>query len=66
MNDELSYIPISVAVLKRFKAQLPFDIFVKRTETAYTKIFKRSDTLDWDRVNNYVKKGIINFFVTNQ
>ncbi|MCK5072601.1 MAG: HD domain-containing protein [Bacteriovoracaceae bacterium] len=62
-NNDENYIPITVSVLKRFPGKLPFDIYVKRTKIDYTKIFRKKDILDWDRVDNYVGKGIVHFFV---
>lgn len=59
-----NYINISVFVLKRFKGELPFDIYVKRTESAYTKIFRSNDPVDWERVRLYVQKGIKYFYVS--
>lgn len=50
------YIPISFVLLKKFSGMLPFDIYVKRSENAYSKIFKYNDAVDWERVNRYAEK----------
>ncbi len=55
---------ISLNLLKKMSRCLPFDISVQRGTNSYTKIFKKGDVLDWERVYAYEKKGITFFFVT--
>lgn len=43
-----------------------FDIYVKRTEGKFTKVFNKSDKIDWDRVASYEKKGLQYFYVINE
>ena len=61
---EHPYIEISLFLLKRFSKTLKFDIYVRRTETDYTKIFRSGDSIDWDRVKVYTDKGIKVFYCT--
>lgn len=60
------YVDISLDIVKQFKTPLVFDVYVKRSETSYTKIFKQDDILDWDRVMLYESKGISFFYVTKE
>ena len=61
-----NYIDISFTLLKRFEGKLPFDIYVKRSELNYTKIFNVEESIDWDRVDQYKKKDIKFFYVTKE
>ncbi|GAB4013520.1 MAG: hypothetical protein Fur0010_10450 [Bdellovibrio sp.] len=58
------YIQISLQLLRRFSSALKFDIYVRRTDSDYTKLFKKGDSIDWERVALYEAKGIRYFFVT--
>lgn len=58
------YIQISLQLLRRFNNQLKFDIYVRRTDSDYTKLFNKGDSIDWQRVALYEAKGIKYFFVT--
>ncbi len=60
------FIAISIEIVKRFKRPLIFDIYLKRTESDFTLVFKRKDLIDWERVQNYVSKGLKAFYVTVQ
>jgi len=62
-NTTIEYIEISTNILKKFESRLHFDIYVQRTETDYTKIFKINDTIDWDRLASYERKGVKSIFV---
>ncbi len=59
-----THIDISLNILKRFNRALNFDIYIQRTESSYTKIFKKGDLIDWDRVTLYEDKGITHFYLT--
>ncbi|MCK5072623.1 MAG: HD domain-containing protein [Bacteriovoracaceae bacterium] len=52
------YVEISTTVLKRFDKPLIFDIYVKRTATNYSKLFKKEDIIDWKRIEQYEGKGV--------
>lgn len=58
------YIQISLQLLRKFSSTLKFDIYVRRTDSDYTKLFKKGDSIDWERVALYEGKGIKYFFVT--
>lgn len=62
MDSSDQYIEISLSLLKRFTKTLKFDIYVRRTDSAYTKIFKAGDHVDWARVKLYTDKGIKCFY----
>lgn len=61
-----TYVEISLDVLKRFKRPLSFDLYLKRGEHSYTKVFQKDDEIDWDRVKNYVDKGLQFFCVKRE
>lgn len=63
MKESPDYVEISLAILKRFSRSLKFDIYVKRSETNFTKVFPKGDVLDWERVNTYLSKGLKYFYV---
>jgi len=62
-KETRSHIDISLNILKRFNRALNFDVYIQRTETSFTKIFKKGDVIDWERVHLYEDKGITHFFV---
>lgn len=62
MDSSEQYIEISLSLLRRFTKSLRFDIYVRRTEDQYTKIFKAGDSIDWQRVKLYTDKGIKVFY----
>ncbi|OUR96351.1 hypothetical protein A9Q84_08325 [Halobacteriovorax marinus] len=59
----MEYLEISLEILEKFKRPLKFDVYIKRTETSYTKIFKSDDVIDRERVAQYRKKGVNSFYV---
>jgi len=59
----MNYIEISLSILEKFKRPLKFDIYVKRSDTSYTKIFKCEDIVDSARIKSYRDKGVKCFFV---
>ncbi|MDC1175373.1 HD domain-containing protein [Bacteriovoracaceae bacterium] len=65
-NLESNYIDISFALLKRLNRPLIFDVYVKRGENSFSKIFKKGDLLDFDRIRVYEEKGIDVFYVTEE
>lgn len=64
-RKEIDYVGISTLVLKKYEGPLIFDVFIKRTQKDYTKIFKQGDTVDWKRLETYESKGVEFLFVTN-
>lgn len=58
-----THIDISLNILKRLNRALNFDIYVKRSEKSYTKIFQKGDMIDWERVELYEGKGITHFYL---
>lgn len=61
-NNHSQYADISLSLLKSFSSKLPFDVFIKRTDTSYTKVFSQGDLIDWARVTKYHDKGVQVFF----
>jgi HD-GYP domain-containing protein (c-di-GMP phosphodiesterase class II) len=58
-SPEADYIDISITVISRMSGKLPFDLFIKRAEGAFTRIFNKADSLDMDRLDHYrAKKGV--------
>jgi HD-GYP domain-containing protein (c-di-GMP phosphodiesterase class II) len=57
---ELEYIGISIPVIKKIETLLPFDIYLKRSEEAFTKVFNRGSEIDIDRLDRYWKKKKVN------
>jgi HD-GYP domain-containing protein (c-di-GMP phosphodiesterase class II) len=58
------FIAISLDIVKRFKRPVIFDIYLRRTASDFTLVFKKGDLMDWERVNTYVAKGLKAFYVT--
>jgi putative nucleotidyltransferase with HDIG domain len=65
-TNDRTHIDISLNILKRFNRALNFDIYIQRSVTSYTKIFKKGDLIDWDRVTLYEEKGITHFYLTTE
>ncbi|MCM0607190.1 MAG: HD domain-containing protein [Xanthomonadaceae bacterium] len=61
---EAHYIDISIPVLSRMQGVLPFDIYIKRSDRAYTKLFPKGEALDHARLTEYsVGKGVETLYV---
>lgn len=65
-KETRSHIDISLNILKRFNRALNFDVYIQRTEKSYTKIFKKGDVIDWERVALYEEKGITHFYLSTK
>ena len=65
-KEKPAFIDISLNILKRFNRPLIFDIYIKRTESDYTKLFNIGDQLDWERLKKYEDKNVTIFYVTAQ
>jgi putative nucleotidyltransferase with HDIG domain len=66
MRDVHQYIEVSSDLIRRQASSLLFDIYVKRTEKNFTKIFKKGDELDSDRLDSYISKGVTVYFVSKE
>ena len=61
------YISISIPVIKNLEEKLPFDIYIKRSESSYTKVFKKDDYLDASRIDHYWQnKNVEALFVNRE
>src|SRR5271156_1169519 len=62
--QNVEFLDISIIVLSRIWGKLPFDLFIKRAEGAYTRIFKKAEQLDQERLEHYrAKKGVDQLYV---
>ncbi len=58
---------ISIAILKTIEGGLPFDVYIRRAEGTYTRLFAKNDTIETERFTNYqVQKGISDLFVRKE
>jgi HD-GYP domain-containing protein (c-di-GMP phosphodiesterase class II) len=64
ITSENEFIGISLGIFKRLQAPLFFDVYVKLSDTKYTKLFNHGDMIDWERASSYAQKGVQSFFVT--
>lgn len=62
-KENRTHIDISLNILKRLNRALNFDVYVQRSENSFTKIFKKGDMIDWERVALYEGKGITHFYL---
>jgi HD-GYP domain-containing protein (c-di-GMP phosphodiesterase class II) len=62
--EATDFVEINVSVLKRIAGVLPFDVFIRRGEESFTKLFSKGDSADADRLTGYeTKKGVEFYFV---
>ena len=57
ISPEVDFLDISVTVVSRIQGMLPFDLFIKRAEGAFTRIFKKAEPLDQERLEHYREQG---------
>jgi HD-GYP domain-containing protein (c-di-GMP phosphodiesterase class II) len=61
---EADFLEISITVISRMSGKLPFDLFIKRAEGAFTRIFNRAESLDQERLDHYrAEKGVALLYV---
>ena len=63
---DATFINIDLFFVRKFKKGIPFDIYVKRSERHYTKIFRKGVVVDEERVLRYQKKGVNFFYVDSE
>jgi HD-GYP domain-containing protein (c-di-GMP phosphodiesterase class II) len=62
--QDVEFLDINITVISRIWGKLPFDLFIKRAEGAYTKIFKKTEQLDQERLEHYrAQKGVEQLYV---
>jgi HD-GYP domain-containing protein (c-di-GMP phosphodiesterase class II) len=62
--QDVEFVDISITVISRIWGKLPFDLFIKRAEGAYTRIFNRAEALDQERLEHYrAEKGVAQLYV---
>lgn len=66
MRDIHDYIEVSSDLIRRQSSSLLFDVYVKRTEKDFTKIFNKGDELDIARFDSYIAKGVTNYYVSQE
>ncbi|MEK7691339.1 MAG: HD domain-containing phosphohydrolase [Bdellovibrionota bacterium] len=58
------YQAVSITIVERLVGGLPFDIFIKRAEGKFTRLFSRGDETDPSRLKRYqVAKGVESLYV---
>lgn len=56
---DADFIEISTSVVRRIVGPLPFDVFIKRAENTYTKLFPSAEPVDLARLDNYeINRGV--------
>lgn len=65
--SDADFIEISVPILLRISGKLPFDVYIKRAENTYTRLFPKDEEIPQQRLKEYgEKKEIKNFFVRKE
>lgn len=64
LNMAHEFVQVSLQLLTRLKKELLFDVYVQRSKTKYTKLLKKGDEIDMNRIQTYADKGIEYFYVT--
>lgn len=58
------FVEVNVNVIRRISGALPFNVFIRRGENTYTKIFPKGESVDPARLRKYeAGKGIEEFYV---
>ncbi|HLE10136.1 MAG: hypothetical protein A2504_08210 [Bdellovibrionales bacterium RIFOXYD12_FULL_39_22] len=65
-SNNSDFYDVGLSILKRVKKTLPFDVYIKRAEDKFSKIFNVGDEVDWERIVQYEKKGVNSFYVTKK
>jgi putative nucleotidyltransferase with HDIG domain len=61
--SEPSYICIDIRLLKRAAKDIPFDVFLKVSESHYAHVFSKSTGLDYKRLAQYTQKGVKDAYI---
>src|SRR5687768_4812129 len=54
---------ITIDIFLNMAGQLPFDVYIQLSPDKFTKIFKRNDIADRERISNYLKKGAEKLYI---
>ena len=58
------FVNVATDVIRRIAGRLPFNLFIRRGENTYTKLFPKGDEIDAERLKKYeAGKGIEEMFV---
>ncbi len=58
------FVQVNTSVLRRISGKLPFNVFIRRGENTYTKLFPKGDPIDLEHLDKYEsEKGIQDFYV---
>lgn len=64
---DTEFIPISITIFQRISGALPFDVFIKRANNVYTKVFPKGEVIDANRLKSYqFDKGVESLHVTQK
>jgi HD-GYP domain-containing protein (c-di-GMP phosphodiesterase class II) len=54
---------ITIEIFLNLEGQMPFDVYVQLGPDKFTRVFKRNDLTDRNRIENYLKKGAQQLFI---
>src|SRR5436305_8494071 len=54
---------ITLEVFFNMTGALPFDVYIRLSDTKFMRIFKRGDAIDRDRFQTYAAKGVDTLFI---
>lgn len=57
------YRPARIQLFMQIRDTLPFDVYLRLNPDKITKVFKKGDHIDRQRVANYLHKGVEHFYV---
>ncbi len=61
--DQNSYCVMAIDVFMKMQGHIPFDVYVKRADKTFTKVFQKGDMIDLKRFEIYVTKGVDSIFI---
>lgn len=58
------FVEVNVNIIRKINGSLPFDVFIRRGENTYTKLFPKGEPPDQTRLSKYEnRKGVESFYV---
>src|SRR5690348_17145650 len=57
------YCEITIDIFLKMTGPVPFDVFIQIRKDKFTRIFKRNDLVDSNRIENYIKKGAAHLYI---
>lgn len=63
-ENSKTYVDINIGLIEKIDGNLPFDIYLKRGDSHYTKLFPKNEEVDRERIRQYKQqKGVQEFSV---